>query len=71
MFKFCEETNVNIQQFLSDLNSTWNISIDFIKTIPKFNEDPFRGSRIISCLQTDGQKDRADLVRAVHGCDRC
>jgi hypothetical protein len=41
MLEFCEETNVNIQLFLSDLNSTRDVSTDFIKAITTFHEDPF------------------------------
>ena len=44
--------------FLSDFNETWIFCIDFLITHTKLNQNPFSGSRVISCGLTDGLTDR-------------
>jgi len=56
--------HVKYPLFLSDFNKTWIFSNLFFEKYlnTKFHENPFSGSRIVPCVQTDEQTDRMKLI---------
>jgi len=57
--------HVKYQFFLSDLNEILNFLGFFEKhSNIKFRENPFSGSRVVPCGQTDGPTDMTKLIAA-------
>jgi len=57
--------HVKYQFFLSDLNENSNFLEFFEKQSNiKFRENPFSGSRVVPCGQTDGPTDMTKLIAA-------